>query len=163
MVALIELRLLSLLISLLCCVVQYVRLRDFLSRATYYSVSCLAWFLHELLWCALSIILPERSICNEIMSPRTAQKHTKGTFAGLNAFVCDAIILILNLAFYSLVAPTARAIELSVCRDYFLIHQPSKIGPAGSVEEKFCKADSIQQRLAWLLALNGILRFAIGN
>ncbi|KAI9672464.1 MAG: hypothetical protein M1817_003230 [Caeruleum heppii] len=76
-------------------------------------------------------------------------------------FICDAIILAINLAFYSMLAPKARAIESSVCRRYYLAHDPSLIGPGGHPAEEHCKIAWVQKRLAWYLALNEAFHFII--
>jgi hypothetical protein len=45
--------------------------------------------------------------------------------------------------------PLNRVIELRYCQNYYAEHDPGLIGPDGSVKEKLCKIDAVQQRLAW--------------
>lgn len=80
----------------------------------------------------------------------------------LAPYLCAAIVLVLNLAFYSMMTPLTRAIELAVCYEHYLVHDPNVIELGGYVDEKLCKVVSIQERLAWILALNGILHFCCG-
>ena len=77
--------------------------------------------------------------------------------------LCAAIVLVLNLAFYSKGAPTLRLVELSVCREYWSQHDPSKINPGGVVPESECKLDAIQSKVAWLFMADELLHFCCGR
>jgi hypothetical protein len=46
--------------------------------------------------------------------------------------------------------PLNRVIELRYCQQYYFQHDPAQIGPGGSIPERLCKLDSIQQKLAWM-------------
>jgi hypothetical protein len=46
--------------------------------------------------------------------------------------------------------PLNRVIEMRLCRDYYTRHDSSQFGPGGSIPEKLCKIDEVQQQLAWL-------------
>jgi hypothetical protein len=80
----------------------------------------------------------------------------------LAPYICAAIIFALNFAVYTMQAPFVRMIELAVCREYYAAQDPSVIDPGGFVDEKFCKVDSIQKKVAWLLAIDQLLEFCCG-
>lgn len=46
--------------------------------------------------------------------------------------------------------PLNRVIELRYCQQHYSEHDPSQIGSGGSIPEKLCKLDSVQQKLAWM-------------
>ena len=77
--------------------------------------------------------------------------------------ICAASLLVMNLAFYSKAAPVLRLVELSVCREYFWKHDPSVIDPNGFVDERLCKVDAIQNKVAWLFAADELLHFCCGQ
>ncbi len=56
----------------------------------------------------------------------------------------------INLAYRLLNLPLNRVIELRYCKDYYLEHDPTVIGPDGMIPEGLCKVNSIQEKLAWL-------------
>ncbi|KAL4789304.1 hypothetical protein BDV19DRAFT_395186 [Aspergillus venezuelensis] len=68
----------------------------------------------------------------------------------------------MNLAFYSKAAPTLRLVELTTCREYYRGDDPSVIGGDGFIDEKLCKLDTIQQKVAWLFAADELLHFCCG-
>jgi hypothetical protein len=92
--------------------------------------------------------------------PARTAKTQRTRFA---PYTCAAIIVALNLAFYAMSAPVVRIFELAVCREYYFAHDPSMVDSHGFVEEKFCKVDEIQRKVAWLLTINGMLGFLCGN
>jgi hypothetical protein len=53
--------------------------------------------------------------------------------------------------------------ELSVCREYYFVHDPSVVDSHEFVEERFCKVDETQKKVAWLLTINGLLGFCCGK
>ncbi|KAK1974549.1 major facilitator superfamily transporter [Colletotrichum cereale] len=61
-----------------------------------------------------------------------------------------ALVLLVNLAASLYQLPLSRVIERRLCREHYLIEDPSVIGPDGSVEERLCKIDGVQQGLAWI-------------
>jgi hypothetical protein len=77
--------------------------------------------------------------------------------------LCAAIILFNNISFYSQGAPWLRLVELSTCREYYTIHDPSVIGHGGYIEEKLCKLDPIQKKMAWLFMWDQLLHFVCGE
>ena len=77
--------------------------------------------------------------------------------------LCVGILLVLNLAFYTRSAPVLRLVELTVCREYYVTRDPGLIDSGGYVEEKFCKVDQIQKKVAWLFALDQLLHFCCGE
>ena len=75
---------------------------------------------------------------------------------------CAAIILVLNLSFYSMAAPGVRIIELAVCREYYIGRDPTVITHDGLIPERLCKVNEIQGKVAWLLMGNQLLGFLGG-
>lgn len=58
------------------------------------------------------------------------------------------VLLLVNLAASLYQLPLNRVVERHLCREFFGQHDPSKIGPDGSVEEGLCKVvDTVQQGL----------------
>lgn len=58
------------------------------------------------------------------------------------------VLLVVNLAASLYQLPLNRVVERRLCRDFYDQHDPSKVGPDGSVEEGLCKVvDSVQQSL----------------
>lgn len=55
--------------------------------------------------------------------------------------------------------PELRLLEMSVCRDYYRLHDPSVIGdpPLSYVDEELCKIDEIQVELAYIRAAKSLL------
>jgi len=60
------------------------------------------------------------------------------------------LLSIISLAIRLLNLPLNRVIELRYCKEYYQQHDPSVIGPDGSVPEKLCKINEVQKKLAWL-------------
>ena len=65
-------------------------------------------------------------------------------------FVIFLLLSIISLAIRLLNLPLNRVIELRYCKEYYQQHDPSVIGPDGSVPEEFCKIKEVQKKLAWL-------------
>ncbi|RYP35968.1 hypothetical protein DL766_002238 [Monosporascus sp. MC13-8B] len=62
-----------------------------------------------------------------------------------------ALLLAVQLAWSLYQLPLNRVVERRLCREYYGAHDPTVIGPDGSVDEELCKNDEIQQQLAWVL------------
>jgi hypothetical protein len=45
-------------------------------------------------------------------------------------------------------APRTRVYEANICLSYYRQNDPTAIGPDGTVSEKLCKIDPVQQRMA---------------
>ncbi|KAJ4992769.1 major facilitator superfamily transporter [Stagonosporopsis vannaccii] len=58
------------------------------------------------------------------------------------------VLVHLSAVLYTL--PLNRVIELRLCQDHYQHHNPTLIPKHGTIPEKLCKIDEIQQRLAWL-------------
>lgn len=56
--------------------------------------------------------------------------------------------------------PLVRLFEAGYCKRYYEQRDPSKIAPDGSLLEEYCKVDLIQQQLAWLGGIVGIVAVA---
>lgn len=57
------------------------------------------------------------------------------------------LLLLVNLSASLYQLPLNRVVERRLCHEYYSEHDPSVIGPDGSIEEKLCKADPIQAGL----------------
>ncbi|EFQ35984.1 major facilitator superfamily transporter [Colletotrichum graminicola] len=68
--------------------------------------------------------------------------------AGIRALL--ALVLLVNLAASLYQLPLSRVIERRLCREHYLIADPSVIDRDGNVEERLCKVDGVQQGLAWI-------------
>ncbi|RYP52442.1 hypothetical protein DL768_002408 [Monosporascus sp. mg162] len=62
-----------------------------------------------------------------------------------------ALLLAVQLAWSLYQLPLNRVVERRLCREYYATHDPTVVGPDGSVDEGLCKNDEIQQGLAWVL------------
>jgi hypothetical protein len=60
------------------------------------------------------------------------------------------LLALQNMAVKLMNLPLNRVIELRYCQQYYFRHDPTQIGPGGSIAERLCKLDSIQQKLAWM-------------
>ncbi|KAK2009537.1 major facilitator superfamily transporter [Colletotrichum eremochloae] len=68
--------------------------------------------------------------------------------AGIGALL--ALVLLVNLAASLYQLPLSRVIERRLCREHYLIADPSVIDRDGTVQERLCKIDDVQQGLAWI-------------
>lgn len=68
-----------------------------------------------------------------------------------------AILVMLLTALGTTILSTSRLplLEQSVCRSYYLIHEPMVVGEDGSVPETQCKDTEIQTELASLVGWAG--------
>ncbi|KAF1960919.1 MFS general substrate transporter [Byssothecium circinans] len=60
------------------------------------------------------------------------------------------LIAIIEVGAFLADAPKTRVFEANLCLRYFTEHDPSKIGPDGTIPEAECKIDEIQQQLAMI-------------
>ena len=60
------------------------------------------------------------------------------------------LLILVNLAWSLYQLPLNRVIERRLCREHFLVHDPSLIGDDGHVPEQLCKVDAVQQGLGWI-------------
>jgi hypothetical protein len=63
-------------------------------------------------------------------------------------YTCGTFIVVLNMPFCMAEAARLRMFEMSVCRDYYAIHDPSRIDNHGHIPEQLCKLQPIQSSLA---------------
>ncbi|GKT47569.1 uncharacterized protein ColSpa_07750 [Colletotrichum spaethianum] len=68
--------------------------------------------------------------------------------AGIGALL--ALVLLVNLAASLYQLPLSRVIERRLCREHYLVTDPSVVDRDGNVEERLCKVDGVQQGLAWI-------------
>jgi hypothetical protein len=63
------------------------------------------------------------------------------------------LLLLLAFVYLSSVLytlPLNRVVELCLCQEYYERFDPSRIQRDGTIPEKLCKIDEVQQQLAWL-------------
>ncbi|KAI1771518.1 major facilitator superfamily transporter [Hypoxylon cercidicola] len=63
------------------------------------------------------------------------------------------LLLLVNLAASLYQLPLNRIIERRFCREYYSTHDPSVIDDDGNIDEKICKIDAVQRRLARLMGI----------
>lgn len=63
-------------------------------------------------------------------------------------YSCGTFIVVLNMPLCMGEAARLRMFEMSLCRDYYAIHDPSRIEYDGHVAEQLCKLQPIQSSLA---------------
>lgn len=63
------------------------------------------------------------------------------------------LVLLVNFSTSLYQLPVSRVIERRLCREYFAKHDPSVIGPDGSVSEGLCKLPDVQSGLARIQGL----------
>ncbi|KZL65984.1 major facilitator superfamily transporter [Colletotrichum tofieldiae] len=68
--------------------------------------------------------------------------------AGIGALL--ALVLLVNLAASLYQLPLSRVIERRLCREHYVVADPSVIDEDGNVEERLCKIDGVQKGLAWI-------------
>jgi hypothetical protein len=61
------------------------------------------------------------------------------------------LLLLVNLAASLYQLPVNRVVERRLCREYYLVHDPSVLDPDGFVREELCKnKPEVQEGLAWI-------------
>ncbi|KAH8895927.1 hypothetical protein GQ53DRAFT_743880 [Thozetella sp. PMI_491] len=63
------------------------------------------------------------------------------------------LLALVNLAWSLYQLPLNRVVERSLCRDYYLRHDRSRLGPDGYPDERHCKVDEVQQGMGWIQGL----------
>ena len=73
-------------------------------------------------------------------------------------FLCGLLCVVVDLAGGLRAVSEVRLFEVAICREYYKLHDPSKIGspPLSYVDEGDCKLDDIQTDLAFLRAWKDI-------
>ncbi len=61
-----------------------------------------------------------------------------------------ALMLLVNLAASLYQLPLNRVVERRLCREYYARQSPEAVPPDGSIDERLCKVDEVQQGLAWI-------------
>jgi hypothetical protein len=72
-------------------------------------------------------------------------------------YVCGLFILLVDVPNFMSEVPKLRMLELSLCRDYYAVIDPSVIGRDGSVPEHLCKVPEIQGALATMRGILGMI------
>jgi hypothetical protein len=78
--------------------------------------------------------------------------------------MCLAFSLVAALGNVMLDIASVRLLEMSICRDYYRIHDPKAIGPPplSYVHDYMCKVKEIETRLLDLRVLKGIIMMIPG-
>lgn len=82
--------------------------------------------------------------------PTGKSSQTKAASSFRTIWTLLILLALQNMAIKLMNLPLNRVIELRYCQQYYYQHDPSKIETGGSIPEKLCKLDSIQQQLAWM-------------
>ena len=60
------------------------------------------------------------------------------------------LLILVHMALKLYDLPLNRVIEKRLCDEHYAQHDPSAVKRDGSIPEKLCKIDEVQQQLAWL-------------
>ncbi|KAF2279648.1 MFS general substrate transporter [Westerdykella ornata] len=60
------------------------------------------------------------------------------------------LVSIVDVGAFLAEAPRTRVYEANLCLRYYEEHDPTKIGPGGTIPEELCKQDTIQQKMAMI-------------
>ncbi|KAK8190256.1 major facilitator superfamily domain-containing protein [Phyllosticta capitalensis] len=98
-------------------------------------------------------------VASESNASSTRLTRPRATHWPYAALLCGLLSLVADLGDGITAAPEVRLLEMAVCRDYYRIHEPRRIGPPplSYVPEKYCKVKDIQVELAYLRAVLKIL------
>lgn len=64
--------------------------------------------------------------------------------------LCMALAIVSDIGEDLFAVPRVRLYESVVCTQYYSQHDPSFLGPGGSVPEEFCKIDQVQDEVAFV-------------
>lgn len=81
--------------------------------------------------------------------PPVAEKKKKKPWV-LFVVLVFALVSIIDVGAFLADPPKTRVFEANICLGYYLEHDASVIGKDGSIPEKLCKLDEIQQKLAMI-------------
>jgi hypothetical protein len=65
-------------------------------------------------------------------------------------FYCLLLNFLIEMYDMIITAPTIALFERSLCSSYYSAYDPGVIGPGGSIDERLCKVEIVQQDLASL-------------
>ncbi|KAK8210858.1 hypothetical protein IWZ01DRAFT_295935 [Phyllosticta capitalensis] len=104
-------------------------------------------------------------VASESNASSTRVTRPRATHWPYAALLCGLLSLVADLGDGITAAPEVRLLEMAVCRDYYRIHEPRRIGPPplSYVPEKYCKVKDIQVELAYLRAVLKILTTVPGK
>lgn len=74
----------------------------------------------------------------------------RGRFQLYTLGIVMVLVFLFNFAGSLTGASTLRIFESIICHSYYKIHDPSRIGDGGAVDERHCKIDAVQEELAVL-------------
>ena len=78
-------------------------------------------------------------------------------------WIAGFITLLLNLGIRLANVPLSQLLEANLCRTYYEEYDPSRLASNGHVDERFCKKDPIQEKLAFYLGLVTTLELVCGE
>ncbi|CBY02112.1 similar to MFS transporter [Plenodomus lingam JN3] len=81
--------------------------------------------------------------------PLTVAKKKKKPWV-LFVILVFAMVSIIDIGAFLADPPKTRVFEANICLGYYQEHDPSVIGDDGTIPEKLCKLDEIQQKLAMI-------------
>lgn len=83
-------------------------------------------------------------------STETTTSFPKGRFELYALGVIMALVFLFDFSSSLTGASTLRIYESIICHSYYKIHDPSRIGDGGLVDERHCKVAAVQEELAVL-------------
>ena len=98
-------------------------------------------------------------------SPSDAAAAPKTSLYPYVPILCGLLCVVVDLAGGARAASEVRLFELAICRQYYKLHDPSKIGPPpfSYVDERDCKVSVIQSDLAYFRAWKDIFLMIPGE
>ncbi|MCJ1309861.1 hypothetical protein MMC25_003522 [Agyrium rufum] len=91
---------------------------------------------------------PNPATVNDAAS--TPKRPTASSLHNRVVIILVLLVIAIDLPAYFQSVPRVRLLEGIYCKNYYLEHDPSVIGPGGMVPEAYCKLNSIQKELALL-------------
>lgn len=61
-----------------------------------------------------------------------------------------ALVAIIDMGAFLAEAPRTRVYEANICLSHYQLNNPSVIGVDGTIPEKLCKVDAVQQKMAMI-------------
>lgn len=89
----------------------------------------------------------DSTISDAFLPPPKKTKKTKKPWV-LVVALAFALVSIIDVGAYLAEPPKTRVFEANLCLIYYRKNDPSAIGSNGSILEKLCKVDEVQQKMA---------------
>ncbi len=78
-------------------------------------------------------------------------------------WTCIIIELLIDLGAQLIQLPLLRVCELGFCQRYYAIRDPSLIDASGNVDEQLCKIGSVQDEVAFMMGVLGMVQSTCGT